>query len=162
MWREHLAGSWHWALAGRFHVVRAPSGFPAPVPCSVWRAWGGAVRSRFPPTWLGVVGVAVGRPRGGCLLLLRGASGVRRSPSPDCPPTEWAVGVRDPRVVGAGVRVWGPFSVPSAGTPCGGCAPRGGSVAFVCREAGWGGGGGGGGGGGRAPYPLVVRPGGGL
>ena len=89
-----------------------PSACPAPVPCSVWRAWGGAVRSRFPPTWLGVVGVAVGRPRGGCLLLLRGASGVRRSPSPDCPPTGRAVGVRYPRVVGAGVRVWGPFSVP--------------------------------------------------
>ena len=118
-----------------------PSACPAPVPCSVWRAWGGAVRSRFPPTWLGVVGVAVGRPRGGCLLLFRGASGVRRSPSPDCPPTVRAVGVRDPRVVGAGVQVWGPFSVPSASTPCGGCAPRGGSVAFVCRGAGWGGGG---------------------
>ena len=118
-----------------------PSACPAPVPCSVWRAWGGAVRSRFPPTWLGVVGVAVGRPRGGCLLLLRGASGVRRSPSPDCPPTGRAVGVRDPPVVGAGVRVWGPFSVPLAGTPCGGCAPRDGSVAFVCLGAGWGGGG---------------------
>ena len=131
-----------------------PSTCPAPVPCSVWRAWGGAVRSQFPPTWLGVVGVAVGRPRGGCLLLLRGASGVRRSPSPDCQPTGRAVGVRDPRVVGAGVRVWGPFSVPSAGTPCGGCAPRGGSVAFVCRGADWGGGG-------RAPYPPFVRPGGG-
>ena len=118
-----------------------PSACPAPVPCSVWRAWGGAVRSRFPPAWLGVLGVALGRPRGGCLLLLRGASGVRRSPSPDCPPTGRAVGVRDPRVVGAGVRVWGPFSVPSACTPCGGCAPRGGSVAFVCRGEGWGGGG---------------------
>ena len=116
-----------------------PSACPAPVPCSVWRAWGGAVRSRFPPTWLGVVGVAVGRPRGGCLLLLRGASGVRRSPSPNCPPTGRAVGVRDPRGVGAGVRVWGPFSVPSACTPCGGCAPRGGSVAFVCRGAAGGG-----------------------
>ena len=89
-----------------------PSTCPAPVPCSVWRAWGGAVRSRFPPTWLGVVGVAAGRPRGGCLLPLRGASGVMRSPSPDCPPTGRAVGVRDPRVVGAGVRVWGPCSVP--------------------------------------------------
>ena len=118
-----------------------PSACSAPVPCSVWRAWGGAVWSRFPPTWLGVVGVAVGRPRGGCLLLLQGASGVRRSPSPDCPPTGRAVGVRYPRVVGAGVRVWGPFSVPSACTPCGGCAPRVGSVAFVCRGAGWGGGG---------------------
>ena len=103
---------------------------------------GGAVGSRFPPTWLGVVGVAVGRPRGGCRLLLRGASRVRRSPSPDCPPTGRAVGVHYPRVVGAGVRLWGPFSVPSACTPCGGCAPRGGSVAFVCRGAGSGEGGG--------------------
>ena len=60
-----------------------PSACPAPVPCSVWRAWGGAVRSRFPPTWLGVVQLAVGRPRGGCL----GASGVGRSPGPDCPPS---------------------------------------------------------------------------
>ena len=42
-----------------------PSACPAPVPCSVWRAWGGAVRSRFPPTWLGVMRAAVGRPRGG-------------------------------------------------------------------------------------------------
>ena len=72
-----------------------PSACPAPVPCSVWRAWGGAVRSRFPPTWLGVVGVAVGRPRGGCLLLLRGASGVRRCPSPRLP-AHWA-GCRGPR-----------------------------------------------------------------
>ena len=76
-----------------------PSACPAPVPCSVWRAWGGAVRSRFPPNW----------------LLLRGASEVRRSPSPDCPPTGRAVGVRYPRAVGAGVWVWGrntcPFGV---------------------------------------------------
>ena len=131
-----------------------PSACRAPVPCPVWRAWGGAVRSRFPPTWIGVVGVAEGRPRGGCLPLLRGASGVRRSPSPDCPPTGRAVGVRYPRAVGAGVRVWGPYSVPLVCTPCGGCVPRGGSVAFVCRGAGWGGGGG------RAPCPPFVRPGG--
>ena len=141
VWRAHPARSRHWALVGPFHVVRAP---PRVLPRSLAPSCalgGGAVRSRFPPTWLWVVGVAVGPPRGGCLLLLRGASGVRRSPSPDCPPTGRAVGVRYPRVVGAGVRLWGPFSVPSACTPCGGCAPRGGSVAFVCRGAGWGGGG---------------------
>ena len=102
-----------------------PSACPAPVPCSVWRAWGGAVRSRFPPTWLGVVGVAEGRSQGGYLPLLRGASGVRRSPSPDCLPTGRAVGVRYPRVVSAGVWVWGPNTVPLACTPCGGCVPRG-------------------------------------
>ena len=118
-----------------------PSACPALVLCSIWRAWWGAVRSRFPPTWLGVVGVAEGRPRGRCLPLLRGASGVRRSPSPDRPPTGRDVGVRYPPAVGAGVRVWGPFSVPLVCTPCGGCVPRGGSVAFLCRGAGWGGGG---------------------
>ena len=32
-----------------------PSACPAPVSCSVLRATGGAVRSRFPPTWLGAV-----------------------------------------------------------------------------------------------------------
>ena len=33
------------------------------------------------------VGLAEGRPRGGCLPPLRGASEVRHCPSPDCPPT---------------------------------------------------------------------------
>ena len=88
---------------------------------------GGAVRSRFPPTW----------------LLLRGASEVRRSSSPDCPPTGRAVGVRYPRAVGAGVWVWGPNTVPLACMPCGGCVPRGwcgggaspgGGVACHCCE----------------------------
>ena len=65
-----------------------PSACPAPVPCSVWRAWGG----RSGP--------------GSCLLglgpLLRGASEVRRSPSPDCPPTGRAAGAHYPLAVGAG------------------------------------------------------------
>ena len=71
------------------------------------------------------VGVAEGRPGGGCLPPLQGACEVRRSSSPDCPPTGRAVGVRYPRAVGAGVWVWGPNTVPLACTPCGGCAPRG-------------------------------------
>ena len=50
---------------------------------------------------------------------------VRRSPSPDCPPTGRAVGVRHPRAVGAGVWVWGPNTVPLACLPCGGCVPWG-------------------------------------
>ena len=83
-----------------------------------------------------------------------GHSGVRHSPSPDCPPTGRAVWVRYPRAVGAGVRVCGPFSVPLVCTPCGGCAPRGGSVAFVCRGAGWGGG--------ACAMPSVCAAGGGL
>ena len=62
------------------------------------------------------VGVAEGRPRGGCLPPLGGASEVRRCPSPDCPPTGRAVGVRYPRAVGASVWVWGPNTVPLAYT----------------------------------------------
>ena len=48
------------ALGAGRAVPRGPCPFacPAPVPCSVWRAWGGAAWSRCPPTWLGVV-----RPR---------------------------------------------------------------------------------------------------
>ena len=150
-----------------------PSACPAPVPCSVWRAWGGGVRPRFPPTWLGVVGVAEGRPRGGCLPLLRGASGVRRSPSPDCPPTGRAVGVCYPRAVGAGVWVRGPYTVPLACTPCGGCVPRGwwGAVPLpglgLCAPRGAGpwrscaGGRARGGGGGSCAVPPVCAAGGG-
>ena len=47
-----------------------PSACPAPVPCSVWRAWGGAAWSRFPPTWLGVVSPPWG---GAGAFLCRGA-----------------------------------------------------------------------------------------
>ena len=54
-----------------------------------------------------------------------GASEVRRCPSPDCPPTGRAVGVRHSRAVGAGVWVWGPNTVPLSCMPCGGCVPRG-------------------------------------
>ena len=50
-----------------------PSACPALVPCCVWRARGGAVRSRFLPTWLGLhtlwglraAGVVGAGPRGG-------------------------------------------------------------------------------------------------
>ena len=65
VWGAHFARSRLWALVGPFHVVLAP---PRVLPRSLAPSGvlgGGAVRSRFPPTWLGVVGVAVGRPRGG-------------------------------------------------------------------------------------------------
>ena len=74
---------------------------------------------------LRTVGVAEGRPRGGCLSPLPGACGVRRSPSPGCPPCRWAVGVLYPRAVGAGVRVWGPSTGPVACMPCGGLRAAG-------------------------------------
>ena len=71
------------------------------------------------------VGVAEGRPLGGCLPPLWGAPEARRRPSPNCPPTGRAVGVRHPRAVGAVVWVWEPNTIPAACMPCGGCMPRG-------------------------------------
>ena len=94
---------------------RCGRGDPAPVPqraplrARVARCGGGGRAS--PGVWLSP---------------LRGASEVRRSPSPGCPPLPGrAVGVRHLRAVGTGVRVWGPGTVPSACMPCGGCVLRG-------------------------------------
>ena len=89
VWRAHLARSRQWALVGPFHVVRAP---PRVLP-----------RSLAPCGVLGGGRSGPGSPLSGLGLLLRGASEVRRSPSPDCPPTGRAVGVRHPRAVGADV-----------------------------------------------------------
>ena len=88
-----------------------PSACPAPVPCSIWRAWGGVVRSRFPPTWLGVAGVAVGRPPGGVpATVARGVWG-QALPLPRLP-VHWA-------------GCWGPLS-----TCCG--RGRAGVGALLC------------------------------
>ena len=92
------------------------------------RAWGPSTR----PTACALAGRPCsvwgwrkGNPGGGCLRPLCGASEVRRCPSPNCPPTGRAVGVRHPRAVGAGVWVSGPNTVPLACMPCGGCVPWG-------------------------------------
>ena len=86
VWRAHLAWSRHWALVGPFHVVRAP---PLVLPRSLAPSGvlgGGAVRSRFPPTWLGVMGAAVGRPRGGAFDRCVGRLGSCAPPPPTaCP-----------------------------------------------------------------------------
>ena len=111
VWRAHLARSRHWALVGPFHVVRAP-----PRVLSRSLALSGV---------LGGGRSGPGCPLPGLGLLLRGASEVRRSPSPDFSPTGRAVGVRYPRAVGAGVWVWGPNTIPLGCMPCGGCVPRG-------------------------------------
>ena len=63
---------------------------------------------------LRAVQVAEGRPRGGCLAPLCWVSEVRLFLSPNCPPSGRALGVRHPHAVGAGVRVWGPSTVPLA------------------------------------------------
>ena len=52
-------------------------------------------------------------PGGGCLLPGCGASGVRRSPTPDCPPSWRAAGARYPLAVGAGgCGRWDPSPTP--------------------------------------------------
>ena len=115
-----------------------PSACPALVPCSVWRPWGGAVRSRLPPTWLGAVrppwgrfvayalwglraaGVAGGRPRKGWpATIVRGVW--CQALSLPRPPVLWSgqPGFRDPCVpgaVGAGV---GTQHWPHSVRPCG-------------------------------------------
>ena len=54
-------------------------------------------------------------PGGGRLLPGCGASGVGRSPTPDCPPSGRAAGAHYPLAVGAGgVRAWGPATNPTA------------------------------------------------
>ena len=108
-----------------------PSACPAQVSCSVRRAGGGAVRSRFPPTWLRVVGAAAGRLGGVPSTVAWGVWGLALFLSRL--PVHW-VGCRGLR---CGRRRAG---VGALLCPCGGCAPRGGSMAFLCWGAGWGGG----------------------
>ena len=67
-------------------MVRAP---PRVLPRSLAPSavlGGGAVRSRFPPTWLGVMGAAVGRPRGGAFDRCVGRLGSCAPPPPTARP----------------------------------------------------------------------------
>ena len=119
------------ALGAGRAVPRGPcaSACPAPVLCSVWRAWQGAVRSRFPPTWLGLhalwglraAGLVGGRPRGGGwpATVVRGVW--CQALSLPRPPILWGgqPGYRDPCVPGAvGVGVGTQHRFHSA-RPCG-------------------------------------------
>ena len=101
-----------------------PSTCPALVPCSVWRAWGRAVRSRLPPTWLGLhalwglraAGVVGGRPRGGGwpATVVRGVW-CQASPSPDRPSSGAGSRGTATRVfLARSVWAWGPSTSPTA------------------------------------------------
>ena len=85
--------------------------------------WPQRVRSCQPA--LRAVGMAGVRPQGGCLVPLGGASEVRGLSPARCLLSGRALGVHCPPAVGAGVRAWGPGTVPLACVPWGGCTPRG-------------------------------------
>ena len=141
VWRAHLAWSRHWALVGPFHVVRAPPRvlFRSLAPSGV--LGGGAVRSRFPPTWLGVVGVAAGRPRGGAFYRCEGRLGSCAPPPPTARPLGGlpgpAIHVLWARACGCG----GPALSPRPARPVG-AARRGAGPWRSCAGGRAGGGGG--------------------
>ena len=80
-------------------------GLPGPTTHWLW-VWGGAgVGTRHQPhsaRWLCALWGRHEGARGGRLLPGCGASGVGRSPTPDCPPSGRAAGARYPLTVGAG------------------------------------------------------------
>ena len=99
---------WVWGLQGRaLSQPRLPAlwaGCRGPLPtgcgCGGVRAWGPVTN----PTACAVAccGGGMRVPRGGRPLLGCGASGVGRSPTPDCPPSGRAAGAHYPLAVGAG------------------------------------------------------------
>ena len=72
--------------------------------CGVVRAWGPVTNptARALASWLCALWGQHKGARGGRLLPWCGASGVGRSPTPDCPPSERAAGAHYPLAVGAG------------------------------------------------------------
>ena len=121
-------------------MALCPSACPVPVPCSIWSAWGGAVRSRSPPTWLGVVGVAAGRPRGGAFYRCEGRLGSCAPPPPTARPLDGppgpAIHVLWARACGCG----GPALSPPPARPVG-AARRGAGPWRSCAGGRAGGGG---------------------
>ena len=116
---------------------------------------GGAIRSRFPPTWLGVVGVAAGRPRGDAFYRCEGRLGSCAPPPPTARPrgglSGSAIHVLWARACGCG----GPALSPRPARPVG-AARRGAGPWRSCA-----GGRAGGGGGGACTVPPGCAAGGG-
>ena len=84
------------------------AGLPGPITHWLWgrgmRAWGPVTSptARALASWLCALWGRHEGARGGRLLPECGASGVGRSPTPDCPPSVRAAGAHDPLAVGAG------------------------------------------------------------
>ena len=112
--------AWVWGVRGRalsHPQLPAPwAGCRGPLPtgcgCGGVRAWGPVTNpTAHSPACCGG-GMKV--PGGGRLLPRCGASGVGRSPNPDCPPSGQAARAHYPLAVGAGgVRTWGPGTNPT-------------------------------------------------
>ena len=98
-------------------AARPLGGLPGPTTHWLWVWKGAGVGTRHQPhsarscmLWGRHEGARGGRLLPGC-----GASGVGRSPTPDCPPSGRAAGAHYPLAVGAGgVRAWGPVTNPTA------------------------------------------------
>ena len=125
---------------------------PGPTTHWLWvrgmRAWGPVTNptARAPASWLCALWGRHEVARGGRLLLGCGASGVRRSLTPDCPPSGRAAGAHYPLAVGAGGCGRGdPSPTPQRAlfrggfARCGGGtrAPGGGALAWVWGVRGW-------------------------
>ena len=116
--------AWMWGVWGR---ALSQAGLPAlwarrrgPLPtgcgCGGVRAWGPVTNptARALSSWLCALWGRHQSAWGGRLLPGCGASGVRRSPGPDCPPSGRAAGAHYPLAVGVRVRVWVPVTNPTA------------------------------------------------
>ena len=104
--------AWVWGVRGRaLSHPRLPAlwaGCRGPLPtscgCGGMRAWGPVTNptARALASWLCALWGRHEGARGGRLLPGSGASGVGRSPTPDCPPSGPAAGAQYPLAVGAG------------------------------------------------------------
>ena len=90
-------------------TARPLGGLPGPTTHWLWVRGGAGVGTRHQPHSAGscelalpAVGAARRRPGGGRLLLGCGASGVGRSPTPDCPPSGRAAGAHYSLALGVG------------------------------------------------------------
>ena len=117
--------AWVWGVRARaLSQPQLPAllgGLPGPTTHWLWVRGAAGVGTRHQPHGacscelaLRAVGAACGCP-GGHRLPGCGASGVGRSPTPDCPPSGRAAGAHYPLAVGAGgLRAWGPVTNPTA------------------------------------------------
>ena len=102
MWGVRGRALSHPRLPALFAGCRGP--LPTGCGCGGVRAWGPVTNptARALASWLCALGGRHGGARGGRLLPGCGASGVGRSPTPDCPPSGRAAGAHYPLAVGAG------------------------------------------------------------